>query len=468
MIHPDRDVKLPTARLLLIFALAVLAPAGLLVGCTSSPATGHTARPSSPARTPTAHPSAQPSAQRRATSQAPPPKPSHSPTPHRARHTAAPLPRTVAGLLSAIVHAVDHNDGSGFHALVSDRDPGFPGTAGMIFDNLVTIHPAELSLRATGNRRGLSTGRAASLGHGSYAAEVLVRWSVPGDRAPSDQRVWMTVVRSGSALRWGGISDGPPSPRQTPLWWLEPIHYRHSGAATVITGARINTDTWVTAANTAVRDDAPRLPGSGWNHKLVIIVPSTERLMEQALGVGQGTDSALAAITWPDGTPAASAPDRIMINPAGQPSALSTAIVLAHETVHVATRSPTSRAPSWLVEGFADDIAYRSYPQAAQAAAQSLLAEVKRNGPPAALPGESDFAVGHRDLNRSYAQAWLACRYLGDHFGNQKLWRFYEAVDKSRDGSITGPLHAVFGIDQHQFISGWQNYLRSAAKTGRI
>lgn len=457
-------MKRRTARLLLTLVLAVLTPSGLLVGCNSSPSAGPSTRPSSPAATPTAHPDPH----RRATSQAPAPKTTQSPSPHRPRHTTTPLPRTTAGLLTGIVHAVEAKDRSGFQALVSDRDPGFRGTAGMIFDNLVAIHPANLALRATGNRRDLSTARATSLGHDSYAAEVRVSWSVPGDRAPSSQRVWMTVVRSASGVRWGGVADGPGNQRRTPLWWLEPVHYGHSGAATVITGAQVNTSTWLSAANTAVRQDAPRLPGSRWNHELVVIVPSNERLMEQSLGVGQGTDSALAAITWPDGTTAASAPDRIMINPAGQPSALSTAIVLSHETVHVATRSPTSRAPSWLVEGFADDIAYRSYPQGSRPAAESLLAEVKRNGPPTTLPGESDFSVSHRDLNRSYAQAWLACRYLAERFGDRKLWRFYQAVDTSRDGSITGPLHSVFGIDQHQFVSGWQNYLRSAAKTGRI
>lgn len=462
-------------RRLLILLLAVLAPAGLLVGCQSSPSAGHHDGPNSsaPTRTPSS------SGGRHATSAAPDPKPSHSASPHSATphsatphtpapHTAAPAPHSVTGLLSGIVHAVDTRDRSAFRSLVSGRDAGFSGTAEMIFDNLLTIHPADLALRATGNRHDLSAARAAALGHTAYASEVRVSWSVPGDRAPSSQRVWMTVVRSGSGVRWGGVADGPHAPRQTPLWWLEPIRYGHSGAATVITGARVNTSNWVAAANTAVRKDAPRLPGSRWNQKLVIIVPSNERLMEEALGVGQGTDSALAAITWPDGTSAASAPDRIMINPAGQPSALSTAIVLAHETVHVATRSPTSRAPSWLVEGFADDIAYLGYPQGAQVSADSLLAEVKRNGPPAALPGENDFAVSHRDLNRSYAQAWLACRYLAERFGNQKLWRFYEAVDASPDGSITGPLHSVLGIDQRQFITGWQNYLRSAAKTGRI
>jgi hypothetical protein len=225
---------------------------------------------------------------------------------------------------------------------------------------------------------------------------------------------------------------------------------------------------WVTAANIAISNDVPRLPGFDWNRQLVIIVPSNEALMEQSLGQSPGTDRALAAVTWPDGIKAASAPLRIMINPAGTQSGLATAIVLAHETVHVATRSPISPAPTWLVEGFADHIAYLDYPQGVPAAAAELLVAVRKNGPPTALPGESEFGTGTKDLNRSYAEAWLACRYLAERFGEAKLLQFYRAVDGSVDGSIGGPVRSVFGISESQLVSGWQRYLQSAAAGGRI
>jgi hypothetical protein len=279
--------------------------------------------------------------------------------------------------------------------------------------------------------------------------------------------VWITVLPDGDRLRWAGVADGPAEPRPTPLWWLEPVRYGHNKAATVIAGARVDIGRWLTAADTAVARDAPRLRDTDWNQKLVIIVPSTEQLMERSLGAPAGSDAQLAAVSWPDGA-GDHPPIRIMINPAGQPSALATAIVLAHEAVHVATRSPISRAPSWLVEGYADYVAYLSYPQAVQPAAAGLLAEVKKHGPPAALPDETDFAVGHHDLNRSYAEAWTACRYLADRFGDRRLWRFYRAVDASADGSITRPADKVFGISDHQLIAGWQRYLRAAASRGRV
>lgn len=428
-------------RLLLALALSVLG----LAGCSSVPP-GRDGQHQSP----TAAGSTLPAR----------PSPGHP--------TSPTAPDGVGKLLSDIVHAVDTRDRSLFDLLVSDRDPGFRTTAGMIRDNLLEIHPADFALRQTGRRRDLSGSRSQVLGRNAYALEVDVRWSVPGDRTPSDQRVWMTIDRSAAGLRWAGVADGPTQPRPTPLWWLEPINYRHSGNATVISGDQVDTANWAAAADTAISKDAPRLPGFGWNHKLVIIVPSNERLMEQTLGDVPGTNKALAAISWPDGSRAASAPIRILVNPAGVQSPLATAIVLSHETVHVATRSPLSPAPTWLVEGFADYIAYRNYPQGVQPAAAELLAEVKRHGPPDALPAESAFAVGRPDLNRSYAEAWLACRYFAGRFGEPKLRQFYAAVDRSRDGSIAGPSQAVFGISEHQLVRGWQRYLQSAAERGRI
>ena len=466
-------------RIVLFTVLSVLMPAALLVGCTSSspgthpsgrpPATTSVATSPSPATQSSASPSAREASSR---SQAPSPTartaaPS-SPGASPSHHWVTSAPGSLHALLTQLSAAIRHGRRADFRALISHQDPGFTGTAEMIFDNLQGIGPSSFSLEASGDRRRLSKARRAVLGPNAYAAQVRVTWSVPGDRAPSDQRVWMTVDKTGNGLGWAGISDGPPGPRPTPLWWLEPVHYIHTGAVTVIAGDGIDPQGWAAAANTAVAKDVPRLRGADWNRRLVIIVPSNERLLEQSIGAARGTDSALAGITWPDGTRPAAAPIRIMINATGQPDSLATAIVLAHEAVHVATRSPISPAPTWLVEGYADYIAYLSYPQGAQVAADDLLNGVKRDGPPDSLPGESDFGSQHPDLNRTYAEAWSVCRYLAEHYGSQKLWKFYQAVDQSPDGSIDGPARSAFGISQRQLVTGWQQHLRTAVHRGRI
>jgi len=460
-------------RVILTTVLAVLIPAGLLAGCTASPSTHATAPPAATLTSAAAQPSvATPSASPTS------PSPSPSPTiPSAAPSSASPSPSHPAtrpaatdlnDLLAQLSAAIRHDRRPDFLALVSSQDPGFTSTAGMIFDNLHAIDPSDFSLKATGSRRDLSKARTSVLGRNGYAAQVQVTWSVPGDRAPSSQQVWMTIDKVGHGFRWAGVTDGPPGPRPTPLWWLEPVDYDHSGAVTIIAGDGIDARNWAVAANTAVAKDVPKLRAADWNHRLVIIVPSNERLLEQSMGAARGADSALAGITWPDGGKPAAAPIRIMINANGQPNSLATSIVLAHEAVHVATRSPISPAPTWLVEGYADYIAYLSYPQGAQAAATDLLSEVKRNGPPRTLPSESDFGAQHPDLNRTYAEAWSVCRYLAEQYGSAKLWKFYQAVDKSPDGSIAGPARSAFGISQHQVITGWQQHLRKAVHQGRI
>jgi hypothetical protein len=394
----------------------------------------------------------------------------------RATETTAATPTRLDRLLDGLTHAVTDRDRAAFSALVADRDPGFATTAAMIFDNLQRLRPEPFTLRATGRTASLSPQRRAVLGADSAAAEVQVGWAVPGDREPSDQTVWMTTSPSqGGGLRWSGVVDGPDGPRPTPLWWLEPIRVGHNQVATVISGDSVDPRPWLARAVAAERSVADRLepgrpdsPAAGWNRRLVLIVPDNERLLEQMLGVPRGAESSLAAITWPDGEPVSSAPIRIMINPAATDEGLAARIVLTHEAVHVATASPASAVPSWLVEGFADHIAYQAYPQARQTAAAGLLARVVRSGPPRRLPSDQAFQATGAALDRTYAEAWLACRYLSSTYGQARLLRFYAQVARTRNGEIGPALRSVYRLTPEMLTAGWQDYLRRTAAAGRI
>ena len=61
--------------------------------------------------------------------------------------------------------------------------------------------------------------------------------------------------------------------------------------------------------------------------------------------------------------------------------------IVRHEIVHVATRSPESPAPLWAVEGLAEWVALRGRPGGTSFGTADLLAAVRRDGPPGALPG---------------------------------------------------------------------------------
>lgn len=382
--------------------------------------------------------------------------------------STTPSARPLPALLDRLEQSVVDRDPDAFRAQLSDADPGFAGTAEMIFGNLSALRPRDFSLRATGRTRKPDDRRSAVLGADAYSAEVAVGWAVQGDRTSSDQTVWLTVTPAADGLLFAGTADGPREPHPTPLWWLEPTEVESGGLSTVIGGAQVGLDTWTKRADRAARAVDRQLGDrADWNRRLVLIVPSNVGLLEKMLGVEAGDRDALAAITVPDGSRSA-APDRIVINPTTsvRQTALGIDVLLAHEAVHVATASPDSPAPDWLVEGFADHIAYRAYPEAARSAIDQLLDDVADNGPPDGLPTGDDFRTSGRELERHYQHSWSMCRFLADRFGVKRLYEYYWAIDGGSD--LQRAAAASFGVDHDQLVRDWRDRLRAAAHRGRF
>ena len=68
------------------------------------------------------------------------------------------------------------------------------------------------------------------------------------------------------------------------------------------------------------------------------------------------------------------------------------------------------------------------------------------------------------DLPQAYESAWLACRLIAEHEGQDKLVAFYRAVDRS--GSAAGLADAfksVLGMTDSEFVVQWQKYLKRLA-----
>jgi hypothetical protein len=204
--------------------------------------------------------------------------------------------------------------------------------------------------------------------------------------------------------------------------------------------------------------------GAGWNGQLVLEVPSTRQAFERMLGVAPGSYADIAAVAWPEGPDAATAAVRIVVNP-GVTATLDeqgVAVLLAHEAVHVATRSAASAAPTWLVEGLADYVAYDAYPTTATAAAAALLRQVKDRGAPTSLPADDQFSPSAPDLALAYAQAWLACRLLAEEQSPARLMRFYLATSDGTDVAVA--LRQETGLSAAQLTARWRRYLESAAR----
>ncbi|HEY9522111.1 MAG TPA: hypothetical protein VIR33_02635, partial [Thermopolyspora sp.] len=116
------------------------------------------------------------------------------------------------------------------------------------------------------------------------------------------------------------------------------------------------------------------------------------------------------------------------------------------ELTHVATHAAISDLPTWLVEGFADYVAYRDSGIPVRTAAAELAADVRAGRLPAALPTRRDFHDDERRV-RAYEEAWLACRYIAARFGEEALVRLYRR-------------ERALGMSVAEFTAAWREYVR--------
>ena len=215
-------------------------------------------------------------------------------------------------------------------------------------------------------------------------------------------------------------------------------------------------------ADQAVVDVHKVLPR--WRGRLVVEVPANPVQLGRVLGAQPDAYGGIAAVTTTvDGSLVPGAPTHIFVNrPVFDPlGPRGSQIVMSHEATHVATDAATSRMPTWLLEGFADFVALDHMGLPVSVTASQILARVRRSGPPAQLPGSRQFDPRNKALGASYEAAWLACRLLGQRYGEKRLIAFYRAAD--RTGSTSGPFRTVLGTDQRTFTRQWRGYLRQLA-----
>jgi hypothetical protein len=163
-----------------------------------------------------------------------------------------------------------------------------------------------------------------------------------------------------------------------------------------------------------------------------------------------------------DGSRSPSSPVHILVNPEvfGKLGEEGSRIVMSHEATHVALNAATATMPLWLLEGFADYVALARTDLPVSVTAGQILAEVRREGPPRALPGADEFDPSNKLLGTSYEAAWLACKLLAEEYGEERLVAFYDAVDA---GASTDHAFADLGTTEEEFTRQWRAYLRELA-----
>jgi hypothetical protein len=391
--------------------------------------------------------------------------------PAAARTTGGPKAPTSAesaaqATMTAVSAAVLTDDRASFAARISARDPAFQRTSDMLFDNLTDLPLRLLTFTVSPRNAALTSQRRTLLGSQARVEEVAVSWQLGGDAFPAEHTLWITFVPEAGTTKIAGTTDGVSDSTAQPLWWLEPVRSSVSGRTTLVAASGTDEDLWTrraTAAGATVRRQLHSGLGRHWSGQLIVEVPSDGQTFERVLGVKPGSYRQIAAVAWPEGSNPDRAALRIVVNPdlVQQLDGQGLAVLLTHEATHIATRSALSPAPTWLVEGFADYVAYDAYPGTAGVAAAALLAKVKSSGVPRALPRDGDFSPTARGLRLTYAESWLACRFLADRFSADRLTRFYSRVDAGMP--VNQALSSVFGLDNTQFIKQWDRYLRARA-----
>ena len=305
----------------------------------------------------------------------------------------------------------------------------------------------------------------------TFTLDVTRRYRLKGfDPGGVAQQRTLTVIHVGS--HWQLVADARAPGARGELWETGPVVVRYGKASLVLAHpanlARLAR--YVDIADRAVRN-VSRVWGSDWSQRVVIVVPSNAGELGRVLD-SRADYAQIAALATADvvdsGGLRTSLADRVVINPAtfSRLSWIGQRIVMTHEVTHVASRRTTGRSsPSWLVEGFADYVAYRNSGVLVRIAARDLAAQQGLVPLPVTLPTDAQFDPGATDLGATYELSWLACRFIAERTSEAKLIQFYKAV-----GADSGPtaevlrrqFAKVFNTSTESFTASWRTYVAAS------
>jgi hypothetical protein len=207
-------------------------------------------------------------------------------------------------------------------------------------------------------------------------------------------------------------------------------------------------------------DQVAKVRKGSWAGRILVIAVQDSRLFDGYFADSPDRISQVAAVAVPNysqvlswNRSASYAATRIVFNPheLGTDDA-EMAHVLAHEFAHAAMGPVTTRnTPLWLVEGFAEYVAYAGR-RPSDAFLHRVLADAKTNS----LPTNSTFYSD--SLN--YVLGWLACRMIAEQFGEAKLVALYDAFNGPLSESAV--LSQVLGVDEATLTSRWASYVERA------
>lgn len=381
-----------------------------------------------------------------------------------------PDTQAVEAILAGRARAVRERDRRAFLATVFTAPPAYQAAQRQLFDNLTRLPLGSW-------QEELESAAPVATGSGGVTLKVSLRYQLRGfDGGQVARTRYLTVGRRGGG-DWSITGDGTAGGLrdETEIW--------DGGALTVVRGksSLVIGDSTAGAGSTgagspSLRQIAGRLDaavpsvievvGRGWARRAVALIPANAQRAAELIGQEQNLRdiAALAAVAPapPDsrGSPSTRGEDRIVVSPAtfAKLNALGQDVVLTHELTHVATGGARDgRTPIWLIEGLADYVGYKGVKVSVRSAARELGREVKAGRLPARLPARNDFGGESSRMPQAYEEAWLACRLIADHFGEDTLLRLYRAAGRQPEATA---LRQVLGLDVGGFTALWHAYLR--------
>ncbi|WP_084530049.1 hypothetical protein [Nocardia crassostreae] len=143
--------------------------------------------------------------------------------------------------------------------------------------------------------------------------------------------------------------------------------------------------------------------------------------------------------------------------------------VLRHELAHIAARAVTvDGSPQWMLEGFAEYAAHRDLPRPIAEIAPALTARARSGNLPADLPADAIFEPASGEAAAAYEQAWSACAFIADRFGEPKLVTLYRQLATGpKDRPATEALlRENLGTDYPDFLTDWRSWISSRTTEG--
>jgi hypothetical protein len=246
---------------------------------------------------------------------------------------------------------------------------------------------------------------------------------------------------------------GKQFPGSNPAPWdLVRIHVRSD----LDTLQLYDADTWprasaVSAALRAGIADVRSAVPFVWDGRAVVYVFRRPVVLNSFEGVPGGNIKHLGAMTFPmyavPGQPAVAGIRFTLLPSSLRAGPVFLGRIIRHELTHVALGDRDDGVPVWFAEGLAEYMGARDVPQdqrrIATVAVQRARAGVR------ALPSSRGF--NGDDQAWHYALAWMACDYIADTQGEDRLWALLDALHDGGAGTTDDKqdavLQTVLGMD---------------------